>query len=84
MDFLKHFFWVAPQHFGREVPVQLDRLSLPGLRALRAGVVPPQKPPAPDKTVEMLDIKNRRVFLKRCPYPSLEVNNLFLEPRRCE
>eukprot|EP00668_Euglena_longa_P011470 GGOE01013874.1.p2 GENE.GGOE01013874.1~~GGOE01013874.1.p2 ORF type:complete len:382 (+),score=151.15 GGOE01013874.1:92-1237(+) len=31
-----------------------------------------------DKTVEMLDIKNRRVFLKRCPYPSLEINNLFL------
>lgn len=31
-----------------------------------------------DKTIEMLDVKNRRVFLKRCPYASLDVNNLFL------
>lgn len=31
-----------------------------------------------DKSVEMYDIKNRRIFLKRCPYPSLDINNLYL------
>jgi|UniRef100_A0A7S4LP05 nucleoside-diphosphate kinase len=31
-----------------------------------------------DKTIEMFDIKNRRIFLKRCPYASLEVNDLYL------
>lgn len=33
-----------------------------------------------DKTVEMYDIKNRRIFLKRCPYPSLDVNDFVLGP----
>eukprot|EP00668_Euglena_longa_P015166 GGOE01019218.1.p1 GENE.GGOE01019218.1~~GGOE01019218.1.p1 ORF type:complete len:386 (+),score=131.65 GGOE01019218.1:91-1248(+) len=31
-----------------------------------------------DKTVEMFDIKNRRIFLKRRPYPSLDVNDFVL------
>lgn len=28
--------------------------------------------------IELFDIKNRRVFLKRCPFPSLNVKDLFL------
>lgn len=31
-----------------------------------------------DKTVEMYDIKNRRLFLKRCEYPSLSLGDLFI------
>lgn len=28
--------------------------------------------------IELFDIKNRRVFLKRCPFPSLQIKDLFL------
>jgi nucleoside-diphosphate kinase len=31
-----------------------------------------------DSTVEMFDLKNNRVFLKRCPYPSLAPRDLFI------
>lgn len=31
-----------------------------------------------DQTIEMYDIKNKRVFLKRCPYPSLDQKELFV------
>eukprot|EP01012_Entosiphon_sulcatum_P032129 TRINITY_DN4088_c0_g1_i1.p1 TRINITY_DN4088_c0_g1~~TRINITY_DN4088_c0_g1_i1.p1 ORF type:complete len:384 (-),score=64.18 TRINITY_DN4088_c0_g1_i1:74-1225(-) len=31
-----------------------------------------------DATIEMYDVKNRRVFLKRCPYPSLSIGDLYL------
>lgn len=33
---------------------------------------------AGDQTIEMYDIKNKRVFLKRCPYPSLDQKELFV------
>ena len=31
-----------------------------------------------DQTIEMYDIKNKRIFLKRCPYPSLDQKELFV------
>lgn len=31
-----------------------------------------------DNTIEMHDLKNRRVFLKRCEYPSISLNDLFI------
>ncbi len=31
-----------------------------------------------DKSIEMYDLKTRRVFLKRCPYPSLLPRDLFI------
>jgi nucleoside-diphosphate kinase len=31
-----------------------------------------------DATIEMHDLKNKRVFLKRCPYPSLDAKELYV------
>mmetsp|Transcript_32340 Transcript_32340/g.36680 ORF Transcript_32340/g.36680 Transcript_32340/m.36680 type:complete len:376 (+) Transcript_32340:42-1169(+) len=31
-----------------------------------------------DKTLEMYDLKNRRMFLKRCEYPSVTIDDLFI------
>ncbi|OMJ91988.1 hypothetical protein SteCoe_5304 [Stentor coeruleus] len=31
-----------------------------------------------DNTIDMFDIKNRRIFLKRCQYPGLSVSELFI------
>lgn len=31
-----------------------------------------------DKTIEMFDLKTRRMFLKRCAYPSLQLKELFV------
>lgn len=31
-----------------------------------------------DQTIEMFDLNNKRVFLKRCPYPQLEAKQLFI------
>jgi len=31
-----------------------------------------------DKTLEMHDLKNRRIFLKRCEYPSVRMDDLYL------
>eukprot|EP00906_Rhabdomonas_costata_P014467 RCo020796 len=30
-----------------------------------------------DNTIEMLDVRNKRLFLKRCPYPSLSLSDLY-------
>jgi len=32
----------------------------------------------PDQTIEMFDLKNRRTFLKRTPYPSITLKDLFI------
>ncbi|CAG9327550.1 NME7_4 [Blepharisma stoltei] len=32
-----------------------------------------------DNSIEMYDLKNRRVFLKRCQYPSLALSDLYLQ-----
>jgi len=31
-----------------------------------------------DKAIELFDIKNKRIFLKRCEYPSVALKDLFL------
>lgn len=31
-----------------------------------------------DQTLEMYDVKNRRVFLKRCAYPSIKLEDIFI------
>lgn len=31
-----------------------------------------------DKTIEMYDVKNRRTFLKRSEYPSVQLKDLFV------
>ena len=31
-----------------------------------------------DKTIEMFDIKNKRMFLKRCEYPNVTLKDLYL------
>jgi nucleoside-diphosphate kinase len=31
-----------------------------------------------DDTIEMFDVKNKRTFLKRCPYPSVKLSDLFI------
>ncbi|CAD8056661.1 unnamed protein product [Paramecium sonneborni] len=31
-----------------------------------------------DKTIEMFDLKNKRIFLKRCDYPSIQLKDLYV------
>jgi len=31
-----------------------------------------------DKTIEMYDLKNKKLFLKRCEYPSISLNDLYI------
>jgi len=31
-----------------------------------------------DKTIEMHDLKNKRVFLKRCENPNISLNDLYI------